>query len=307
MIQVIAALQPLLVGVVLIWAASLKLFSRQAAATASRSALARLVGEQRALPAYRLVGGTELTIGALLVLPPVLWFEAVAATALSIGFLGYLWYARQAAPNSSCGCLGAKQTPVSWRSFARSGFLVVASALAVPATSQWLDVVATGPYVAAAILLAEAAAVVTLSPELDSYWLLPLRRLRMRLTHPLTGGYGVPLLASIQQLQMSGAYRGIAHLLRSDVQDHWEQDEWRMVAYAAQYEGRPATAVFAVPRLRQEPTAVQVALVDEATGVALLHLDSRSDTATEADLGAPTDIDADLKPGQALPNPAYAG
>lgn len=298
MIQLIAALQPLLVGAVLIWAASLKLFSRQAATAAARSALSRLVGEQRALPAYRLVGGLELAVAALLVLPPAWWPEALAATALSIGFVGYLWYARRTAPTSSCGCLSAKRTPVSWRSFARSGLLVAASALAVPATTGWLDVVRARPYLAGAVLLAEAVAVVVLSPELDWAWLVPLRQIRMRLTHPLTGGYGVPLLASVQQLQLSSAYRRVASLLRSDVREHWEQDEWRMVTYAAQYQGRAAVAVFAVPRLRHDPAAVQLALVDEATDAVLLHLDSL-DTEVETDPGAAS--------GQALSNPAYAG
>lgn len=274
MIQTIAALQPLLVGAVLIWAARVKLFSRQAPAAAARSALVPLVGERRALAAYRLVGGAELAVGALLVLPPAWSSEAVAATALCGGFAGYLWYARRAAPTSSCGCLSARRAPVSWRGFARSGLLVLAGALAVTAGGHWVGAAVAEPYLAVAVLLAEAAAVVALSPELDASWLLPLRRLRARLTHPLTNGYGVPLLASVQQLQLSGAYRRVAGLLRSDVREHWEQDEWRMVCYAARFQGRAVTAVFAVPRLRHDPAAVQVALVDEATGVTVLHLES---------------------------------
>src|SRR5690606_3941458 len=131
------------------------------------------------------------------------------------------------------------------------------------------------PLTGSATLLAEAAALVTLSPELDRVWLLPLRRLRARLTHPLTGGSGVPLLASVQQLQQSAAYRRVAVLLRSDVHEHWEEGDLRLVCYAARHQGRRATAVFAVPRLRYEPDAVRVALVDDATGAILLHIDSR--------------------------------
>ncbi|MFF5073456.1 hypothetical protein ACFY2R_20225 [Micromonospora olivasterospora] len=71
-----------------------------------------------------------------------------------------------------------------------------------------------------------------LSPELDRRWLLPLRQLRVRLTHPLRGGSGVPLLASVQQLQLSEAYRRVAPLLRSDVQEHWDDGEWRFVGHA---------------------------------------------------------------------------
>ncbi|SCG46075.1 hypothetical protein GA0070609_1721 [Micromonospora echinaurantiaca] len=272
MIEMIAALQPLLVGAVLIWSARVKLVSRHAAAAAHRSALVRLVGQRRALPAYRLLGGVELTLGGLLLLPPVLRLEAVAATVLAAGFLAYLGYARRAAPTSSCGCLSARPTPVSGRSLARAGLLVAAGGLAVLAATGWPDALGGRPVAGGAVLIAELAAVVALSPELDRAWLLPLRRVRARLTHPLRGGSGVPLLATVQQLQLSDAYRRVAALLRSDVREHWDVGEWRFVAHAARYQGRPVTAVFAVPLADPEPEAVRVALVDDATGHTLLSL-----------------------------------
>jgi len=273
MLQMIAALQPLLIGVVLLWSARVKLFSRYASATARRSALVPLLGERRAVVAYRLLGGVELTLGALLVLPPALPAEAVAATVLALGFLGYLAYAAKAAPASSCGCLSAQVTPLSWRGPSRAGLLVVAGLTATAATEGWLTTLTSHPYAGPAVLLVELAAVVALSPELDRAWLLPLRQLRVRLTNPLAGGgTGVPLLATVHQLQQSEAYRRVAGLLRSDVREHWDDDEWRIVCHAARYQGRPATAVFAVPRLRYAPDAVRVAIIDEATGTTLLNL-----------------------------------
>ncbi|MFG2101239.1 MauE/DoxX family redox-associated membrane protein [Micromonospora echinaurantiaca] len=272
MIEMIAALQPLVVGAVLIWSARVKLVSRHAAAAAHRSALVRLVGQRRALPAYRLLGGVELALGGLLLLPPVLRLEAVAATVLAAGFLAYLGYARRAAPTSSCGCLSARPTPVSGRGLARAGLLVAAGGLAALATTGWPAALGDRPVAGGAVLLAELAAVVALSPELDRAWLLPLRRLRARLTHPLRGGSGVPLLATVQQLQLSDAYRRVAALLRSDVREHWDDDRWRFVTHAARYQGRPVTAVFAVPLADPEPGAVRVALVDDATGHTLLSL-----------------------------------
>jgi hypothetical protein len=272
MIEVLAALQPLVLGAVLVWSARVKLFSRHAAAIANRSALVRLIGQQRALPAYRLLGGVELTLGALLLLPPALPLEPVAATALAIGFLGYLTYARRVAPTSSCGCLSAQSAPVSGRSIARAGSLVLAGGVATLATESWSAALAGRPLPGTAMLLAELAAVVALSPELDRAWLLPLRRLRARLTHPLRGGSGLPLLATVQQLQLSEAYRRVAPLLRSDVREHWDDGEWRFVEHAARYLGRPATAVFAVPLTDQQPDAVRVAVVDDATGQTLLSL-----------------------------------
>ncbi|MFJ8582206.1 MauE/DoxX family redox-associated membrane protein [Micromonospora sp. NPDC093277] len=272
MIELIAALQPLVVGAVLIWSSRVKLFSRHAAAAANRSALVRLLGQRRALPAYRLLGGVELTLGALLLLPPVLRLEAIAATVLAVGFLGYLAYARQAAPTSSCGCLSARSAPVSGRSLGRAALLVAAGALAAVAPAGWPGALSERPLAGTAMLVAELAAVVALSPELDAAWLLPLRRLRARLTHPLRGGSGVPLLATVQQLQLSDVYRRIAPLLRSDVREHWDDGDWRFVGHAARYQGRPVTAVFAVPLADREPDAVRVAVVDDASGQTVLSL-----------------------------------
>ncbi|MEU6076281.1 MauE/DoxX family redox-associated membrane protein [Micromonospora sp. NPDC047074] len=272
MIDMLAALQPLVVGAVLIWSARVKLVSRHAAAAAGRSALAPLLGQSRALPAYRLLGGVELTLGTLLLLPPVLRLEAVAATVLAAGFLAYLGYARRAAPTSSCGCLSATPVPVTGRSLARAGLLLLAGGLAWTAIDGWPAALAGRPVAGGVVLLAEVAAVVVLSPELDRAWLLPLRRLRARLTHPLRGSAGVPLLATVQQLQLSDAYRRVAPLLRSDVREHWDDGDWRFVGHAGRYQGRPMTAVFAVPLSDREPDAVRVAVVDDATGHTLLSL-----------------------------------
>ncbi|MGR6316947.1 hypothetical protein Q2K19_08270 [Micromonospora soli] len=272
MIEMIAALQPLVVGAVLIWSARVKLFSRQAAAAAHRSALVRLVGQHRALPAYRLLGGVELTLGALLLLPPAARLEAAAATVLATGFLAYLAYARRAAPASSCGCLSARPTPVSGRSLARAALLVVAAGLAGLFPAGWPTALATRPLAGGAMLLAEVAAVAALSPELDAAWLLPLRRLRARLTNPLRGGSGVPLLATVHQVQLSDPYRRVAPLLRSDVREHWDDGDWRFVGHAGLYQGRPVTAVFAAPLADHDPEAVRVAVVDDATGQTLLAL-----------------------------------
>lgn len=274
MLQSMAALQSLLIGAVLIWSARIKLFDRRAAAQLGTSALGTLLGADRALPAYRILGGVELALGILLVVPPAPVAEPIAATALAAGFVGYLWYARRTAPGSSCGCLSAKATPVTGRSIVRAGGLALAGLLGAVAAGggYWLSALTDRPAASTALLLAEVAVLVALSPEFDAAWLLPLRRLRARLTHPLRGGSGVPLLASVQQLQLSGAYRQVAALLTSDVREHWLEQSWRMVCYSARYQGRPATAIFAVPEDHVAPERVRVALVDDSTGATLLSL-----------------------------------
>lgn len=293
MITSMAAVQSLLIGVVLLWSARIKLFDRRSAELARNSALGKLLGDDRAVPAYRLLGGVELGLGLLLVLPPAPVAEPLAAAALAAGFTGYLWYARRTAPGTSCGCLSAQATPVTGRSIVRAGVLLLAAAFGtlaggsataravIPdgtfwsATGEyWPTALAGRPAATVTLLLAEAAVLVALSPEFDRYWLLPLRRLRVRLTHPLRGSSGVPLLASVQALQRSAAYRQVAALLTSDVREHWLADSWRMVCYSARYQGRPATAVFAVPVTDPEPAPerVRVALVDDLTGATLVSL-----------------------------------
>ncbi|GIG02371.1 MauE/DoxX family redox-associated membrane protein [Catellatospora citrea] len=279
MISWIAPLQPLLLGIVLLWSARLKLLSPHAAAAAGRSALARLVGDARALPAYRLVGAVEAALGLVLLAPPALPAEALAAAALSLGFTGYLAYARLAAPESSCGCLSATSTPVRWRSFARTGCLLAASLVALPATAGWSGVLWARPLPAVALLLAETALLVALSPELDRHWLDPLRQLKVQLTRPLpAGGFDVPLDSTVDQLHRSPVWRETAALLTSDLREHWDDDEWRILVFTARHAGQEASAVYAVPRLRYQPAAVRVVLVDEPTGQVLLSRQSPPDS-----------------------------
>jgi hypothetical protein len=178
--------------------------------------------------------------------------------------------------------MSSRPAPVSRRSFGRAGFLVAAGLFATVVTADWPHALATHPLAGGGLLLAEFAVVIALSPELDREWLLPLRRLRARLTHPLTAGTGVPLLSSVQQLQQSPAYRRVAAALTSDVREHWDELEWRFVSQSARYQGRPAVAVFAVPLDRYQPEAVRVAVVDGATGITVFTTQSTVDSAPAA-------------------------
>jgi hypothetical protein len=247
-----AAAQPVLIAVVLGWAGVLKLRDTDGKA-AERSALSRLVGERRAPLAYRAVGGVELLLAVALLVTPV---AAIAAVVWAAGLLGYLGYARTHAPESSCGCLGKGHTPIRGRSFGRAGLLLAAGAFGLLAGHWWTG----APAVVAPLVVVELAAVVVLSPELDQRWLLPLRRWRIRVSHPLAGtGFAVPVESSVEQLTHSPAYRETAAGLRSDLLDHWDEGEWRLLTYSV----AGGTAVFAVPRLRYEPDAVRVAVVPD--------------------------------------------
>lgn len=258
MIEWLASTQQAVVGGVLLWAGGFKLVHRDAAAVARRSVLARLTGKVRVVGAYRAVGVVEGVVGLLLLAPPALAAEAYAAAVLSAGMLGYLAYGRWRAPESSCGCLSEKHTPVRGRGFARAGLLLVLSALAATATGSWLH----RPLETVGLLVVEGAIIVALSPELDHRWLIPLRRWRVRRSHPLANrAVEVPLESSVQQLWKSDAYRSVVGSLTSDLLDHWDEGEWRLLTYAARTPSGPVTAVFAVPRTAYAPDTVRVALV----------------------------------------------
>lgn len=270
----ILALQPLLLGAVLLWAANVKLFSRRGAIAARDAALSRLVGDNRAPIAYRMLGAAEAVIAMALLVPIVSAPTAVAAILLTAGFCGYLVYARLATPESSCGCMGGKGAPVSWRSFTRAGGMLAASVAILWTDTAWTTAIAQRPGPAAAILAVEAVVFVVLSAEFDGAWLVPLRRLRARWSRPLGGDIGeVPLDATVEQLQRSDVYRHVARLLRTDVRETWDEDDWRIVCYGATVGERHATAVFAVPLTWVAPESVKVAFVDDETAETLLRLD----------------------------------
>jgi hypothetical protein len=227
----------LLAGV-LVWAAVFKFRGGS-----QRSALSRLVGKERVVAAFRVIGAVELVLAAALFTPVGQW----VTFAWFLGMLGYLSWAKLAAPESSCGCLSEKYAPVGIRALARAvllaGMVVTADLL------PWYSV------------FPAAVLVLLLSAELADYWLLPLRRLKVRLRHPLAGGeFAVPVASTVQQLQKSTTYQSVYPILRSDLLDTWDEGEWRILTYTAERDGERATAVFAVPRDRYEPEAVRFAL-----------------------------------------------
>ena len=263
----IAATQPVFLAAVLTWSGGAKLAGRDRRSQVAGSALQRLLGGKAAVPVYVSVGAVEVAIAiALLAVPGRA--PAVCTIGLSAGFAGYLGYSVASVPEASCGCLGAGRARVSWRSFGRVGLLLAAAVVAASTGTAWWT--ALNPVGTGALLAGEAAVFVGLSAELDRLWLTPLRKLRVRLTHPLAGAPDVvPLQATVSVLLRSEAYRLVSDLLVSDVREHWDADGWRILCYGVQLADRRATAVFAVPLSGGDPHAVRVSLVDEEALVAL--------------------------------------
>ncbi|TDO69223.1 hypothetical protein EV651_101263 [Kribbella sp. VKM Ac-2571] len=253
----LAAAQPLLIGLLLLWSSYGKFADPK---QAERTALPSLVGEPRAKHAYQALATLEALLALALLLPPSWAIEALAAVVLSVGFAAFLIYSKIVVPEASCGCAGKSAKPVGNRAIARALLLLATAALATTADTGWWSAGA-----GLAVLVFEAAAFAMLSAELDRYWLLPLRRFRIRLSHPYAGtaSDATPLVATQRRVLLSPAYRAVDGLLRSDIHDYWDDEEWRFVSYAARYDGRRATAVFAVPHQDSAPSAIRVAVVDE--------------------------------------------
>lgn len=273
-------LAPLVLACLLGWTGGVKLLGRRTAPQAADTALARLLPGGRAALTLRAVGALELVLAAaLLAVPPwsvTLWPVTAAATAaLGAGFLGYLAYAKVTAPESSCGCASARHTPVTPRSFARAGLVAAGGAGCAAAQAPWWSAAAHRPLAAAGVVLALGAVLVVTSSELDSRWLLPLRRARLRLLrHPLAGTGGqVPVAATVELLESSLAWQTMAPIVRSALAEHWDDGGWRILRYTGVYAGtdgpRPVSVVFALDagatlRTAGEPV-IRVSVVDETS------------------------------------------
>ncbi|AQA16804.1 hypothetical protein BV401_39400 [Streptomyces malaysiensis subsp. malaysiensis] len=164
-----------------------KLFGRGTARQAPRTALARLLRDGgRAALVLRVLGAVELLLAAALLARPTTPLPGAGAALLGVGFLGYLGYARTAAPGSSCGCTARQEAPLTWRAFARAAAVLAGGAAAALARQPWWTAAARHPAAAACLVLAAAVALTALSADPERRWRMPLRRLRLRIAgHPL--------------------------------------------------------------------------------------------------------------------------
>lgn len=278
MLEDIASMQAPLIGAVLLWSASVKLFTRRGKLKSQTTALAKILGDRHSATAYRGLGGIEALIGLALLAPPLWWPESAAVVAMSIGFAGYLFYARKHAPESSCGCMSSKHVPISWRGFSRAGWLFAAGGIGLFANQYWLDAVTATPVALGLLAAGQLVLFIGLSPEFDRAWLVPLRRLKVTVTKPIgSDESAVPLDATVTRLHRHDIYRYVAPALRTDIRDYWDEGEYRFITYGAVYQGENTTAVFAVPLRVDAPEPFRVAIVNEDTGQTLLNLDRAPD------------------------------
>jgi hypothetical protein len=279
MLSLTTGLVPLVLAGLLGWTGSVKLFSRDTVRQAPRTALARMLrSSERAALVLRGVGAGELLLAAGLLAVPANPVPGAATAVLGAGFLGYLGYGRALAPESSCGCSASEDTPITWRAFVRAAVVLAGGATAAVAHGTWWSTITERPGGSLAFLSVAAVVLAALSVDLDRWWLLPLRRLRLRVFgHPLFGGEAgdrVPVAASVELLEHSLAWQTASPVVRSGLLDHWEDGGWRILLYSGVYgtgeSARPVSVVFALDATAGRDTpgdpVVRVSFVDADSG-----------------------------------------
>jgi len=222
---------------------------------------------------HRLLGTAELALGLMLLLPPTFWWETRLASGLTVVFVSYLLFSIRAAPDRPCACLGGREAKISRRTLGRAILLLLSTLLAWSTSQHWLTTVATTPWTLG-LVVPELLVLVWLSPELDWSWatrLLYPGDKSQAVIEPECATARVPLSKSLQQLRRSAAFQATAGFLKSDLSDHWRDGCWRFLCFEAEYEGRKATAVFAIQTM-DRPQKVRAAIVDEARGTILWTL-----------------------------------
>jgi hypothetical protein len=283
MLPLLTNLVPAVLGVLLAATGAAKLLSRDIARVAAGTVLVRVLGDaERAGRALRAVGAAELAVAAALLAGVGAGLPAAgpgaAAAVLGAGFTGYLGYAKATAPESGCGCSARAEGPIGARSFARALLVLAAGCVSAAADRAWWSQVAARPAGSAVFAVAAAVAVFLVSADLDRYWLLPLRRLRIHLFgHPLRAGDAggrVPVEASVELLEHSLAWQAASPIVRSALLDHWDDEGWRVLRFAGVYEEevrgpRPVNVLFALDRAATIDTApspaVRVSVIDDRT------------------------------------------
>ena len=227
------AVQPLIVGFLLLVAAALKWV-----APSSHEMLAR----QRAFAALELA----LAV-AILALPSPL--AGVCVILFAVAATGVLIRRRVSFAGAGCGCMGrfSDRNPISWRTFARPWLLVALTAPAIASDARWYRAL---PTLAGVVAAAAGFAIVGLAfPELKGaarafrLW-VAARNLRAR-TFDCDRG---PLseAEAAQATIGSAAYEELkVHGLVRVPQEWWAEDCWVFAAYDCVWESRPAVAVIA--------------------------------------------------------------
>lgn len=282
MFAIMASLQAVVVGALLLWAGGWKAATPRAGEIAARSALGVMFPHARTVRvAHRAIGILEVALGTLLLVAPSPGGMRMA-TGVACAFVAYLLVARQIAPDRPCACFGKRATAVSPQAIVRAAMIVALTVVGWGAEQSWTITLGLHPW-SLSIVGLEALAFLAVSPEITWTWLT---------SHlsgtgdardgavPRCATAPVPLSDTLHQLQESRPFHTLSRFVRSDVVEHWREGCWRFVCFDAEYGGQAATAIFAVALLSQ-PHLVRAAVVADSDGTVLVRVEPSGNVSRE--------------------------
>jgi Methylamine utilisation protein MauE len=171
---------------------------------------------------------------------------------------GALYVLRARRPDAGCGCFGElSRTPVGWRVIMRAVLLCAAALSLLGAPPLRMPASAGQAWLTLAVLVAELAVLIVLSPEISQVML------RLSQVEPCEVRE-VPVARTLSALHASASWRRYRPFLAAAPVDVWREGCWRFVVYPGVLTGRRVEVVFAV-HLGRRGAPVRVGVLDTAT------------------------------------------
>ena len=199
--------------------------------------------------------GLLVTVGGFASGTPAVVFRLLTVVLFGTA-VGALHELRSRQPEAGCGCFGdLSDTPVGWRTLARSALLCVAAVVSVTAPALHKPPQAGHAIVAFAVLGAELCVLAMLSPELGEVMVRlgysePCEIRRLSVEH------------SLARLRSSRQWREHRHnLITREPVDVWREGCWRFAVFPGMLASRRIDVVFAV-HLKARHPQVRAAIYD---------------------------------------------
>lgn len=197
--------------------------------------------------------GLLVTVGGFGAGAPALVFRWLTVVLFGTA-VGALYELRSRQPEAGCGCFGdLSDTPVGWRTLARSALLCAAAVASVSAPALHRPALAGHAMVVLPVLAAELCVLAALSPELGEVMV------RLGYSEPCEIRR-LPVEHSLARLRSSRQWREHRHnLITREPVDVWREGCWRFAAFPGMLASRRVEVVFAVYlKARRPPVRVGI-------------------------------------------------
>jgi hypothetical protein len=176
--------------------------------------------------------------------------------------VGTLHELRTRRPEAGCGCFGdLSDTPVSWRTLARSALLCMAAISAIGVPPLRMPVSTDQAALLLTVGAAEFAALAALSPEVGEIMV------RLGYSEPCEVRR-LPVARTLSVLRANSQWRRYRkYITAMEPSDVWREGCWRYVVYPGVVAERSVDVVFAVYLKHRRPP-VHAAIVDAESGEA---------------------------------------